>query len=130
VLLLFGLFLAPLIPADLRSGHHFWVRIVAADEVLALTLIVASCITLAVHEAVESANGHAVHLRHSPFFGQTMMTFVIWHRPLRLLVSGLAVWRNWQTRRVLEQSNIAVPPQPVAFGREGSSPSTATWSCV
>ena len=40
VLLLFGLFLAPLIPADLRSGHRFWVRIVAADEVVALALIV------------------------------------------------------------------------------------------
>ncbi len=44
VLLLFGLFLAPLIPADLRSGHRFWLRIVAADEVLALALIVTGCI--------------------------------------------------------------------------------------
>jgi hypothetical protein len=41
MLLLFGLFLAPLIPADLRSGHRFWVWIVAADEVFALALIVA-----------------------------------------------------------------------------------------
>ncbi len=40
VLVLFGLFLAPLIPADLRAGHRFWVRIVAADEVVALALIV------------------------------------------------------------------------------------------
>ena len=40
VLLVFGLFLAPLIPADLRSGHRFWVHIVEADEALALALIV------------------------------------------------------------------------------------------
>lgn len=39
VLLAFGLFLAPLIPADLRSGHRFWVWIIAADEILALALI-------------------------------------------------------------------------------------------
>jgi hypothetical protein len=44
VLLLFGLFLAPLIPADLRSGHRFWVPIVAVEEVLALALIVTGCI--------------------------------------------------------------------------------------
>ena len=43
-LLVFGLFLAPLIPADLRSGHRFWVRIVMADEVLALALIVTGCV--------------------------------------------------------------------------------------
>jgi len=40
VLLLFGLFLGPLVPADLPSGHRFWVRIVAADEAFALALIV------------------------------------------------------------------------------------------
>ena len=45
VLVLIGLFLAPLIPADLRSGHRFWVRIVAADEVVALALIATGCIT-------------------------------------------------------------------------------------
>ena len=44
VLLAFGLFFAPLIPTDLRSGHHFWLRIIAADEVLALVLIVTGCI--------------------------------------------------------------------------------------
>jgi len=41
VLLLFGVFLAPLIPADLRSGHRFWIRIVTADEIIALALLVA-----------------------------------------------------------------------------------------
>jgi len=39
LLLAFGLFLAPLIPVDIRSGHRFWIRIVAADQVLALALI-------------------------------------------------------------------------------------------
>ena len=39
VLVAFGLFLAPLVPADLRSAHRFWMRIIAADEVLALALI-------------------------------------------------------------------------------------------
>ena len=40
VLLCFGLFLAPLIPADARSGHRFWVRVVTADELIALVLLV------------------------------------------------------------------------------------------
>jgi len=44
VLLAFGLFLAPLLPTDVRSGHRFWLRIIAADEVLALALIVTGCI--------------------------------------------------------------------------------------
>jgi hypothetical protein len=39
VLFLFGLFLAPLIPADLRSGHRFWVWNIAVDEVTAVALI-------------------------------------------------------------------------------------------
>jgi hypothetical protein len=44
VLLAFGLFLAPLIPADMRSGHRFWVRIVMADELIALALIATGCV--------------------------------------------------------------------------------------
>jgi hypothetical protein len=39
VLLLFGLFLAPLISVDLRSGHRYWVAIVTVDEVVAVALI-------------------------------------------------------------------------------------------
>ena len=44
VLLIFGLFLAPLIPADLRSGHRFWARVIALDEVIAVALIASGCI--------------------------------------------------------------------------------------
>ncbi len=44
VLLVFGLFLAPLMPADWRTGHRFWVRTIAADELVALALIATGCI--------------------------------------------------------------------------------------
>jgi hypothetical protein len=44
VLLVFGLFLAPLMPADWRTGHRFWARIIAGDEVIALVLIATGCI--------------------------------------------------------------------------------------
>lgn len=41
MLLFFGLFLVPLISADLRLGHRFWLQLVIADEVVAIGLIAA-----------------------------------------------------------------------------------------
>lgn len=42
--LLFGLFLVPLILADLRSGHQFWLLLVAVDEVVAIALIATAAV--------------------------------------------------------------------------------------
>jgi hypothetical protein len=43
-LCVFGLLLTPLISADVRSGHRFWLRIIVADELSALALIGAGCV--------------------------------------------------------------------------------------